>query len=102
MRSALAAALNGAAASQMGDRSRAEYGFDRARDILSRASQVAYPHDVYGSLLRDLSGTLALAAENGKADLVPVDAGSRPGRWIHASKTPPPRKKAGCCAPPMP
>ena len=72
MRSALAAALTGAAASQMGDRSRAEYGFDRARDILAGANPIAYPHDVYGSLLRDLSGTLALAAENGKADLVPV------------------------------
>jgi hypothetical protein len=72
MRSALAAALTASAAAQMGDRSRAEYDFNRARDILAKAEPIGYPHDMYGSLLRDLSGTLALAAENGKADLVPV------------------------------
>ena len=72
MKSALAAALTGAAAAQVGDRSRAEYGFNRARAILAAADPASYPHDVYGSLLRDLSGAIALAAENGKADLVPV------------------------------
>jgi uncharacterized protein YfaS (alpha-2-macroglobulin family) len=56
----------------MGDRSRAETGFNRARQILVAADPAAYPHDTYGSLLRDLSGALALAAENGRADLVPV------------------------------
>ncbi|HEY4078409.1 MAG TPA: alpha-2-macroglobulin [Rhizomicrobium sp.] len=71
MKSALAAALTGAAAAQVGDRARAEYGFNRARVILQGADPISYPHDVYGSLLRDLSGALALAAENGKADLVP-------------------------------
>jgi uncharacterized protein YfaS (alpha-2-macroglobulin family) len=71
MKSGLAAALTGAAASMTGDRARAEYGFRRARDIIVSADPATYPHDVYGSLLRDLSGTLALAAENGKADLVP-------------------------------
>lgn len=71
MRSALAAALTGAAAAQVGDRSRAEVGFRKARDLIASANPASYPHDVYGSLLRDLSGALALAAENGKADLVP-------------------------------
>ncbi len=71
MRSALAASLTGAAAAQVGDRARAEYGFRKARDLIASANPASYPHDVYGSLLRDLSGALALAAENGKADLVP-------------------------------
>jgi uncharacterized protein YfaS (alpha-2-macroglobulin family) len=72
MTSGLAPALSGAAASLMGDRSRAEAGFNKARQILVAANPATYPHDVYGSLLRDLSGALALAAENGKPDLVPV------------------------------
>jgi hypothetical protein len=72
MASGLAPALTGAAAALMGDRSRAEAGFNRARLILTAADPVRYPHDIYGSLLRDLSGALALAAENGKSDLVPV------------------------------
>lgn len=71
MRSALAAALTGAAASQVGDRARAEYGFRRARDVVAAANPAAYPHDVYGSLLRDVAGAVALAADNGKTDLVP-------------------------------
>jgi uncharacterized protein YfaS (alpha-2-macroglobulin family) len=71
MKSALAAALTGAASSLTGDRSRAEYGFGRARDLIAQADPATYPHDVYGSLLRDVSGAIALAAENGKADLVP-------------------------------
>jgi uncharacterized protein YfaS (alpha-2-macroglobulin family) len=72
MKSALAAALTGAAAAQIGDRARAEYGFNRARQIVAVADPASYPHDTYGSLLRDVSGAVALAAENGKADLVPV------------------------------
>jgi uncharacterized protein YfaS (alpha-2-macroglobulin family) len=72
MTNGLAPALAGAAAALMGDRSRAEAGFNRARQILVAADPVSYPHDIYGSLLRDLSGALALAAENGKPDLVPV------------------------------
>jgi uncharacterized protein YfaS (alpha-2-macroglobulin family) len=72
MKSALAAALTAAAAAQGGDRSRAEYGFDKARDLIVSANPIAYPHDTYGSLLRDLSGAVALAAESGKPDLVPV------------------------------
>jgi uncharacterized protein YfaS (alpha-2-macroglobulin family) len=71
MKSALAAALTGAASSLTGDRARAEYGFGKARDFIAGADPGTYPHDVYGSLLRDLSGAIALAAENGKADLVP-------------------------------
>ncbi len=72
MKSGLAAALTGAAAAQVGDRSRAEYGFGKARALITGADPATYPHDVYGSLLRDLSGAVALAAENGKAELVPV------------------------------
>ena len=72
MHSALAAALTGAAAAQVGDRSRAEYGFAKARALIAAADPASYPHDTYGSLLRDVSGTIALAAESGKADLVPV------------------------------
>ena len=68
----LAPALSGAAAALLGDRSRAEAGFNKARAILVAADPAAYPHDTYGSLLRDLSGALALAAEHGKPDLVPV------------------------------
>jgi uncharacterized protein YfaS (alpha-2-macroglobulin family) len=72
MKSGLAAALTGAAAAQVGDRARAEYGFGKARALITSADPASYPHDVYGSLLRDLSGAVALAAENGKAELVPV------------------------------
>jgi len=71
MKSALAAALTAAAAAQVGDRARAEYGFGKARALVAAADPATYPHDVYGSLLRDLSGAVALAAENGKADLAP-------------------------------
>lgn len=71
MSSALAAALTGAAAAAVGDRSRTEYGFARARSLLADARPATYPHDVYGSLLRDLSATLALAADSGKTDLIP-------------------------------
>jgi uncharacterized protein YfaS (alpha-2-macroglobulin family) len=72
MNSALAAALTGSAAAAVGDRARTEYGFGKARALLAAANPATYPHDTYGSLLRDLSGTLALAAESGKADLIPV------------------------------
>ncbi|MDB5735676.1 MAG: hypothetical protein JWN16_2313 [Alphaproteobacteria bacterium] len=72
MKSGLAAALTGAAAAQVGDRARAEYGFNKARTLITSADPASYPHDVYGSLLRDLSGAVALAAENGKAELVPA------------------------------
>jgi uncharacterized protein YfaS (alpha-2-macroglobulin family) len=72
MNSGLAPALTAAAASLMGDRSRAEAGFSKARQILIAADPATYPHDEYGSLLRDLSGALALAAEEGKPELVPL------------------------------
>jgi uncharacterized protein YfaS (alpha-2-macroglobulin family) len=78
MHSALAAALAGAAAAKMGDRSRTAFGFNKAARLLAKADPATYsraaygPRDVYGSLLRDLSGTLALAAESGEADLIPA------------------------------
>jgi uncharacterized protein YfaS (alpha-2-macroglobulin family) len=79
MRSALAAALTGAAANQVGDRARATYGFNKARDLIAKADMTSYATAYtsgnawfeYDSLLRDLSGVVALAAENGRADLVP-------------------------------
>jgi hypothetical protein len=79
MYSALAAALTGAAAAQVGDRARATYGFNKARDIIAKADVTSYATAYtranfwfeYDSLLRDLSGVIALAADNGKADLVP-------------------------------
>jgi uncharacterized protein YfaS (alpha-2-macroglobulin family) len=69
---AIAAALTGAAAAEVGDRSRATYGFKRARDIALRAKPNTYPVSDYGSLLRDLAGATALAAENGEAELIPA------------------------------
>jgi alpha-2-macroglobulin len=70
--SAIAAALTGAAAAQAGDRSRATYGFNRARDMLFKAKASAYTQADYGSLLRDLAGTTALAAEANEVDLIPA------------------------------
>jgi hypothetical protein len=72
MTSAMAAALTGAAAAQVGDRSREAAGFNHARNIIAAASPRDYAHDVYGSLLRDVAGVTALAAENGEADLLPA------------------------------
>jgi uncharacterized protein YfaS (alpha-2-macroglobulin family) len=72
MKQAIAAALTGAAAAEVGDRSRAAFGFERARAILMQAKHNEYPVSEYGSLLRDLAGTTALAAESGEAELIPA------------------------------
>jgi uncharacterized protein YfaS (alpha-2-macroglobulin family) len=72
MNAAIGEALIGAAAAEAGDRSRATYGFGRARDIAMNAKAFGYPVGDYGSLLRDLAGTTALAAENGQGDLIPA------------------------------
>lgn len=72
MNAAIGEALIGAAAAEAGDRSRATYGFGRARDIAMNAKTFGYPVGDYGSLLRDLAGTTALAAENGQGDLIPA------------------------------
>jgi uncharacterized protein YfaS (alpha-2-macroglobulin family) len=72
MNAAIAEALMGAAAAEAGDRSRAAYGFGRARAIATNANAFSYPVGDYGSLLRDIAGTTALAAENGDADLIPA------------------------------
>lgn len=69
---AIAAALTGAAAAQVGDRSRANYAFGRAREILMKADPARYPDDNYGSLVRDLAGTTALAIEGGDPEIVPA------------------------------
>jgi uncharacterized protein YfaS (alpha-2-macroglobulin family) len=69
---AIAAALTGAAAAQAGDRSRSVYAFNRARDIIMAAKPETYSTDDYGSYVRDLAGTTALAVEGGDAELVPA------------------------------
>jgi len=71
-KTAIAAALTGAAAAEVGDRSRTVYGFNRARDMIFKAKANAYPFTDYGTLLRDLSATTALAAESGMSDLIPA------------------------------
>jgi uncharacterized protein YfaS (alpha-2-macroglobulin family) len=68
----LAAAMTGAAASEVGDRSRTAYGFNRARDIAFKATPNAYPGGEYGSYLRDVAAATALAAESGEAQLLPA------------------------------
>jgi uncharacterized protein YfaS (alpha-2-macroglobulin family) len=72
MNAAIGEALIAAAAAGAGDRSRAAYGFGRAREIALNAKAFGYPVGDYGSLLRDLAGTTALAAENGQGDLIPA------------------------------
>ncbi|HEX3674175.1 MAG TPA: alpha-2-macroglobulin [Rhizomicrobium sp.] len=69
---AIAAALTGAASAEAGDRSRANYAFTRARDIIANANRDTYTTDDYGSLLRDLAGTTALAIEGGDPEIVPA------------------------------
>ncbi len=69
---AIAAALTGAAAAQVGDRSRANYAFGRAREILMSAKPSTYSDADYGSLVRDLAGTTALAIEGGDPQIVPA------------------------------
>jgi hypothetical protein len=72
MKTAIAPALTGAAAAEVGDRSRAAYGFNRAREIALSADPAKYATDDYGSLLRDLAGTTALAAQSNEAQLIPA------------------------------
>jgi uncharacterized protein YfaS (alpha-2-macroglobulin family) len=71
-KTAIAAALTGAAAAQSGDRSRANYAFGRAREILLGADPADYPDTDYGSYVRDLAGSTALVAEGNDAQLVPA------------------------------
>jgi alpha-2-macroglobulin len=73
-KTAIAAALTGSAAAEVGDRSRATYGFNRARAIAFAyaAKPNTYPVTEYGSYLRDVAGATALAAENGEAELIPA------------------------------
>jgi uncharacterized protein YfaS (alpha-2-macroglobulin family) len=68
----IAAALTGAAAAQAGDRARANYAFNRARAILMDAKPLDYSSDDYGSFIRDLAGTTALAIEGGDPEIVPA------------------------------
>jgi len=72
MNTAIGEALAASAAGQAGDRARAAFGFGKAREIALKGDAFTYPVGDYGSLLRDLAGTTALAAENGQADLIPA------------------------------
>ena len=72
MNTAIGEALTAAAAAQAGDRARSAYGFGRSREIALAGNEFSYPTGDYGSLLRDLAGSTALAAENGQADLIPA------------------------------
>lgn len=69
---AISGALTGAAAALAGDRSRANYGFTRAKQIALAAAPATYSTDDYGSLVRDLAGTTALTIEAGNPQLVPA------------------------------
>jgi uncharacterized protein YfaS (alpha-2-macroglobulin family) len=69
---AVAAALTGAAAAQAGDKSRANYALGRARAILMAANPATYTTDDYGSFVRDLAATTALAIEGGDPEIVPA------------------------------
>ncbi|MBV9692312.1 MAG: alpha-2-macroglobulin family protein [Alphaproteobacteria bacterium] len=72
MTGAIAAALTGAAAADIGDRARAVTGFEKAREIMANADPARYAQTDYGSLLRDVAGSTALAAESGEAQLIPA------------------------------
>ncbi len=69
---AIAAALTAAAAAEAGDRSRAVFAFNRAREIVLSAKPTLYPTADYGSLVRDLAATTALAIEGGDPQIVPA------------------------------
>ncbi|HEY2446592.1 MAG TPA: alpha-2-macroglobulin, partial [Rhizomicrobium sp.] len=71
-KSAIAAALTGAAAAEAGDKSRSAFAFNRARQILFASHPQTYPTDDYGSYVRDLAATTALAMEGGSAELAPA------------------------------
>lgn len=72
MSNALAAGLMGGALAQAGDRSRASFAFARAHEIAMRAQPRNYPNADYGTLLRDVAGVTALAAEAGEAQMIPA------------------------------
>lgn len=69
--SVIAAAMTGAAAAQVGDRSRTAFAFNKARDLAFK-NNPKYPEGMYGSYLRDVSAALALAAESGMSGLIPA------------------------------
>jgi alpha-2-macroglobulin len=72
MNTAIGEALAASAAARSGDMARATFGFGKARDIALKGDAFTYPVGDYGSLLRDVAGTTALAAENGQPDLIPA------------------------------
>ena len=72
MKTAISAALTGAAAASAGDQSRATVQFARARNLLLGAKDADYSHAEYGSLTRDLAGTTALAMESHENELIPA------------------------------
>jgi len=74
MKTAIAPALAGAALALVGDRARGGFAFAKARDIALSADPTAYQKVTpeYGSLIRDVAGTTALASEGGATDLLPA------------------------------
>jgi len=70
--SIMAAALTGAAAAEVGDRSRAAYGFKRAWDLASVADPSTHVDWEYGSVLRDVAAATALAAESNEDGRIPA------------------------------
>ncbi len=72
LQTALSAAQLGAALDQIGDRSRARLAFARAADLVAQATESTYKAPPYGSLLRDVSGALALAAASDETQVLPA------------------------------
>jgi uncharacterized protein YfaS (alpha-2-macroglobulin family) len=72
MNTVIAPALTGAASAEVGDKARATYGFERARENASKSDPAKYSNADYGSYLRDVAGATALAAESGQAQLLPA------------------------------
>ncbi|MBI1212800.1 MAG: alpha-2-macroglobulin family protein [Alphaproteobacteria bacterium] len=72
MTNAFALGLMGTALTDIGDRSRANPAFAKARDIALHANDIKYGHDWYGSLLRDVAGLTAVSAEAQQVALIPA------------------------------
>ena len=71
--SGLAQGFLGGALVQAGDRSRAGLAFGRARNLVSGSTPITYVgRDYYGSMLRDVAGLTAVAADSKEDSLIPA------------------------------
>jgi len=68
----IASGMTAAALAQIGDRSRAKLGFDTAATLARAALPATYRAEDYGSLLRDVSGLIAVAAEADQTRALPA------------------------------